>query len=982
MKKVTLTIDGRKIAVPAGSTVLDAIRAAGLYVPTLCHDSELKPYGACRLCIVQIEGLRGLPTSCTTPATEGMVVHTESEQIRNVRRTVVELAIANHPYDCLLCSQNQECELLSVARYVGVEKGALERMRRGALDRAIDTSNPAFDFDPNKCILCGRCVRICQELTGVGAIDFAYRGNKTVVTTFGARPLALSRCQNCGECMEHCPTGALSPKLAVAPQREVETTCPYCGVGCSMYLGVRGREIVRVRGAKENSVNPEGLCVKGRFGLDFVNHPDRLTRPLIRKEGAPKGDGQVDPMEAFREASWDEALDLVAEKLGRIRDEHGPDAIGVISSAKCTNEENYVIQKFARAVIGTNNVDHCARLCHASTVTAALASFGSGAMSNSISDIDHADMLFVIGSNTTECHPIIGRRIKRAVRFNGAKLLVADPRITELGEMADVRMNHFPGTDVALMNGMMRQIVDEGMHDKKFIDERCEDFEPFLESLQQYPVDYVKDITGVPAEKIRKAARLFGKAKRAIVFYGMGITQHTTGTDNVKAVANLLMLTGNMGRRGTGFSPLRGQNNVQGACDLGALPNVFSGYQVVTSPEVRAKFEKAWGTSLSDRPGLTLTEMFGATHEGRLKAMYIMGENPTMSEPDANHARAALAELDFLVVQDLFLTGTAEYADVVLPATSFAEKDGTFTNTERRVQMVRKAIDPPGEARVDWEITADISRRMGYPMEYASSAEIMDEIAELTPIYGGIHHDRLQKGGLQWPCLNRKHKGTLFLHKGRFSRGRGKFHVLHDKPPAELPSRLYPLVLTTGRILEHWHTGSMSHRSHVLETLQPESSVELSPTDAERLGIEEGDMVSVRSRRGQVHTKAKKTPRVRPGQAFMAFHWLDAPANLLTNPALDPVAKIPEYKVSSVRAILDVLERAAEDNAFIAALAENPAGALSSYDLTPEHREALLNADFNALEEWIGPLDDRLKIWLKHRLKQEKLSEASETPRK
>jgi formate dehydrogenase alpha subunit len=975
VKTVTLTINGQTVSVRESSTVLDAIQEAGAYVPTLCHDPELKPYGACRLCIVQIEGIRGLPTSCTTPAQEGMVVCTETEEIRRVRKTIVELAVANHPYDCLLCENNQECELLKVARYVGVDRESVARMRRGKLDRPLDISNPAFDFDPNKCILCGKCVRVCHELSAVGAIDFAYRGKDTVVTTFGAKPLALSQCQNCGECMEHCPTGALSPKPSLVPEKEVKTICPYCGVGCSIYLGVRGRKIVRVRGAKGNGINQEGLCVKGRFGLDFVNHPDRLTQPLIRKEGAPKGDGQVDPVKAFREASWDEALDLVAEKLAHIRDDHGPDAIGVVSSAKCTNEENYIIQKFARAVIGTNNIDHCARLCHASTVTAALAAFGSGAMSNSISDIDHADALFVIGSNTTECHPIIGRRIKRAVRFRGAKLVVADPRITELSEMADVCLNHFPGTDVALLNGIMRQIVDERLHDRKFIEDRCENFKPFLESLGKYPLDYVKEITSVSADRIREAALLFGKAKRAIVLYGMGITQHTTGTDNVKAVANLLMLTGNIGRRGTGFSPLRGQNNVQGACDLGALPNVFPGYQVVSNPQVKVSFEKAWGARLSDSTGLALTEMFQAVHEGRLKAMYVTGENPMMSEPDANHAKTALGKLDFLAVQDIFLTETAEFADVVLPAASFAEKDGTFTNTERRVQLIRKAIDPPGEARMDWEITADISRRLGYPMSYKSSAEIMDEITSVTPIYGGVHYDRLKRGGLQWPCLNRKHRGTPILHTDRFARGRGKFHVVHDKPPAELPSRAYPLILTTGRILEHWHTGSMSHRSRVLEALKSESSVEFSPIDAAQLGIEEGDLVSLSSQRGSLRTKAKKTRRVIPGQAFMAFHWWDAPANVLTNPALDPVAKIPEYKVASIRAILEVLECAAEDNAFLTALAENPAGTLSSFDLTREHREALLNLDFETIEKWIGPLDKRLKIWLEYRLKQERLSE-------
>ncbi|RJP64823.1 MAG: formate dehydrogenase subunit alpha [Candidatus Abyssobacteria bacterium SURF_17] len=975
MKAVTLTIDGRAISVPNGSTVLDAIRKAGIYVPTLCHDAVLKPYGACRLCIVQIKGMRGLPTSCTTPVAEGMVVTTETEEIQRIRRTIVELAIANHPYGCLVCDKSEECELLNVARYVGAQQSSVDRMRRASLNKAVDTSNPAFDFDPNKCILCGKCVRICNEVVGRGAIDFAYRGQNTLVCTFGGRPLALSACQNCGECVEYCPTGALSAKQTIIPQREVKTVCPYCGVGCSMLLGVRGQKIVRVRAAKENSVNTEGLCVKGRYGLDFVNHPDRLTRPLIRRDDAPKGAARRKPADDFREADWNEALDRVAQGLARVRDESGADAIGVISSAKCTNEDNYIIQKFARAALGTNNVDHCARLCHASTVAAALAAFGDGAMSNSISDIDCANVLFVIGSNTTECHPIIGRRIKRAVKFNGAKLIVADPRSIELAEMADVHLNHFPGTDIALLNGIMREIVTRNLYDKKFVTERCEDFEPFLESLDRYPLEAVEEATGVAREKIQQAAMVFGKAKRAAVLYGMGITQHTTGTDNVKAVANLLMLTGNLGRRGTGFSPLRGQNNVQGSCDMGALPTVFPGYQRVSDPQVRAKFEQAWGRKLSDQPGRTLTEMFQTIHDDKIKALYVVGENPTLSEPDAEHAKGALAKLDFLVVQDIFLTETAQMADVVLPATSFAEKDGTFTNTERRVQLVRKAIEPLGETRVDWQIIADVSARMGYPMNYSSAADIMEEVAQLTPIYGGIHYDRLENGGLQWPCWNRRHKGTPILHKDKFTRGRGKFHVVHDNPPAELPTRAYPLVLNTGRILEHWHTGSMSHRSRVLEAIASESSIEISHVDAAQLGIEEGDTVSVSSRRGTVRTKARKTGRVKPGEAFMAFHWWDAPANLLTNPVLDPQAKIPEFKVASVRTMLAVLERAAEDNAFLSALAENPAGILKSYDLTPEHRSALMNGDIAAIEKWVGPLEERLKVWLKARLKQENLAE-------
>lgn len=974
MKTIKLTVNGHEVIAPAGVTVLQVIQEKGIYVPTLCHDPNLKPYGACRLCIVRIEGMRGLPTSCTTPAEEGMVIYTETEEIQRVRRTIVEMAIANHPYDCLICDNSSECDLLKVARYVGVEKNSVARLRRRAPVRPVDTSNPAFDLDHNKCILCGKCVRTCHEIVGLGAIDFAFRGYSTRVGPFGLKPMAQSVCQSCGECVERCPTGALMPKQALLPEKEVKTTCPYCGVGCSIYLGIRGQKIVKVRGDEESPVNRGGLCVKGRYGLDFVNHPDRLIRPLIRREQAPKNISQSDISQVFREVSWDEASDRVAQGLDRVRDLHGSDALAVLSSAKCTNEENYVIQKFARAVLGTNNVDHCARLCHASTVAAALSAFGDGAMSNSISDIDHAEVLFVIGSNTTECHPIIGRRIKQAIRTKGARLIVADPRAIELSEMAEIHMSHFPGTDVALINGIMRHIIQEGLLDKTFIEERCEDSGPFLESLDPYTLEAVEEITGVPGEKIRKCAILFGQARRAMVLYGMGITQHTTGTDNVKAIANLLMLTGNLGRQGTGFSPLRGQNNVQGACDMGALPNVFPGYQRVDDPEVRVKFEKAWGQKLNGCPGCALTDMFREIHEGKIRAMYVVGENPMLSEADLKYAREAVASLDLLVVQDLFLTETAQFADIVFPAASFAEKDGTFTNTERRIQRISKAIESAGEAKADWEIIMNISKRLGYPMDYGCSADILDEIAQLTPIYGGIDNDRLEKGGLQWPCWNREHPGTPILHKGQFTRGRGKFHVVHDTPPAELPSSAYPILLTTGRILEHWHTGSMSHRSRVLEALAPESRVEISHADADRLGIQEGDLIYLSSRRGKVRTKASKSNRVRTGQAFMPFHWGDAPANLLTNPVVDPIAKIPEYKVSSVKAILEVLERATLDNAFLSALADNPAGVLKSYDLTPEHKAALAAGDISSIEKWVGPLDERLRIWLKTRLEQENLS--------
>jgi len=901
VKTITLTIDRRAVQVPEGATVLQAARTAGIYIPTLCDDPHLKPFGACRLCIVQIEGLRGLPTACTTPAADGMVVATESELIRRIRCNIAALAIANHPYDCLTCFKSRDCELLAVARYLGVEPSGVERLRRTAADKPIDASNPAFSFDPNKCILCGKCVRVCHEIQDLGAIDFASRGFHTRISTFGAKPLAQSVCQTCGECVERCPTGALVPKQAAVPQREVTTVCPFCGVGCSMTVGVRAERIVSVKGDRSSPVNQGGLCVKGRFGLDFVHHPDRLTRPLIRREGVPKSQARAAVAKLFREASWEEALDRVAAELKRAREAGGPRSLGVLSSAKCTNEENYLVQKFARAVLRTNNVDHCARLCHSSTVAAALAAFGEGAMSNSIEDIGRAAALLVIGSNTTECHPIIGRRIKQNVRLNHARLIVADPRRTELAEMAALHLCQRPGTDVALLNGLMHVILDEGLFDAAFVAKRCEDFDSFRRSLDSYDPHTVEALTGVPANDIARSARILGTADSLVAVYGMGITQHTTGTDNVKAVANLLMLTGNIGRPGTGFSPLRGQNNVQGACDMGALPNVFPGYQKVVDAEARSKFIRSWGAELDPEPGLSLTEMVQAAGEGRLQALYVVGENPMMSEPDLGHARQAFSRIGFLAVQDIFLTETALRADVVLPAACFAEKEGTFTSTERRIQLVRGVLPPPGEAREDWRIVAEIAARCGYPMVYAASAAIMDEIAALTPIYGGVGHGRLaQCGGLQWPCWDESHPGTPRLHVERFTRGRGKFHVVEYRPPAEEPSADYPIVLTTGRVLEHWHTGSMSRRARVLEALAPHSRIDLNPEDAERRSLADGRPIRVSSRRGAIRTAVHKDRRVARGQAFMAFHWHEAPANLLTGPAVDPVSKIPEYKVSAI----------------------------------------------------------------------------------
>jgi formate dehydrogenase alpha subunit len=711
-------------------------------------------------------------------------------------------------------------------------------------------------------------------------------------------PRDQSGCVECGNCIDVCPTGALSYAGAQAKGREwdfdrVTTVCPYCGCGCLMELSLRDGRVVKVSGGVLDTGARALLCVKGRFGFDFLTHEDRLTQPLIRREG------QLQP------ASWEEALDFVAERIGAIKGLHGPHAIGGLASAKCTNEENYLLQKLMRAVVGTNNVDHCARLCHASTVAGLARAFGSGAMTNSVDDLEQAEAIFVIGSNTTECHPVIGAAIKRAVQSGKTRLIVADPRAIELTELAEIHLRHKPGTDVALVNALAHVILEERLADEAFIAERTEGFDEFREAVAPYTPEFAEKITGVPADDIARAARLYGGVSAGSIVYSMGITQHTTGTDNVLSLANLAMLTGNIGRPGTGVNPLRGQNNVQGSCDMGALPDVYPGYQKVADDQARAKFEAAWEVSLSDSPGLTVVEMIEAAAAGELKALYIMGENPMLSDPDVNHVEESLRNLDFLVVQDIFLTETAELADVVLPAAGFAEREGTFTNTERRVQRLRRAVPAPGESRADWTIICDLARRMGYQMAYADVAAIQDEIARLTPIYGGVTYDRLDTGSLQWPCPDAEHPGTPILHRDRFTRGLGKFHPVEFVPARELPDDEYPFLLSTGRILQHFHTGTMSRHSHVLHTLVSAGAIEVNPADAERLGLAEGDPVKVRSRRGEIEIAARVTDRVAPGVVFLAFHYREAPANRLTIAALDPVAKIPEFKVCAVQ-----LERA------------------------------------------------------------------------
>jgi formate dehydrogenase alpha subunit len=886
MGKINLTIDGRKLSADKGQTILEVALANDIYIPHLCYHADLKPVGVCRLCMVEIQG-KGMIISCRTVAEDGMVVITQSPEIDKVRRIAAELLIINNDPDCLADAVEYRSELHKVAAYLGIKPEQLQRLRSPDRKTPVDTSNPFFDYDPNKCVLCGICVRTCDELQNINAIDFAFRGFDTKVSTFKNAPLAESCCESCGECLIRCPTQALQSKQSQDVSREVRTTCAYCGVGCGIYLGVRDNKVVSARGDTDNPINKGSLCVKGRFGNDFINHPDRLTSPLIKKNGK------------FVEATWDEASELVAKRFAKYKG----DSFAVLSSAKCTNEENYIIQKFGRAVMNTNNIDHCARLCHAPTVAGLAQSFGSGAMTNSINEINNAACIFAIGTNTTHAHPVIALKMKSA-QGSGAKLIVANPKEIVLCRFADIFLQHQPGTDVALLMGMMRVIVDEGLLDSDFIKKRCENFQAFKESLNNFNLDFVEKTTGIPRKKIIAAALCYATHKPAGIFYAMGLTQHTHGTDNVLATSNLALLTGNVGKLSAGVNPLRGQNNVQGACDLAALPNVYPGYQKVDNPEVKNKFESAWGYSLPGSPGLTHVEIFDEIYNKKIKALYLMGENPVISEANAQHVQDAIEKLEFFVAQDIFISDTAKFADVILPAATFAEKDGTFTNTERRIQRVRKAIEPVGNARPDWWIICQIAKKMqSKGFDFSHPSEIMDEIASLTPSYQGISYERIEDIGLQWPCKSREHPGTLYLHAERFATkdGRGKFMPLEFKPSAELADNKYPLILTTDRSLFHFHTSTMTRRVKGLDILDSQELLNINPQDAARLRICDGQLVQVSSRRGVIRVRVKVTDICPLGIVSLTFHFAEARTNVLTNSALDPAAKIPETKVCAVR---------------------------------------------------------------------------------
>ncbi|MCD6427981.1 MAG: formate dehydrogenase subunit alpha, partial [Caldisericaceae bacterium] len=846
------------------------------------------------------KGSKTLQRSCITEVREGMEVFTNTPLVREARKMNLELALAHHPLDCMTCDKDGDCVLQDLAYQFGIKKSeflddaeAFETPKETPWD-----TNPFIQFDPQKCILCRRCVNACENQAIVEAIGIAMRGYKSEVSTPFALPLEQTNCQFCGECVQACPVGALIEKPRIGKGKmyqleETDTICAYCGVGCNLKLyRDKNNNLVMAKGAGNPLVNNERTCVKGRFGYEYVNSKDRLTKPLIKENGK------------FREASWEEAIQFTAKRLKEIKEKYGPDSIGVLGSSRCTNEDNYLVQKFARAVIGTNNVDNCARLCHSSTVTGLGKSLGAGAATNSISDIKDADVMFIIGSNMTETHPVLAQIVKKHQKEDGAKIIVCDPRKTDIAKVADVFIQHNPGTDVALLNGIMKVIIDRKLTNEDFIEKHTEGFSEFKKVVEKYDLDTVSEITGVDKKLIEQAAEIYGNAKNATIFYTMGITQHTTGTDNVLSIANLALITGNLGREGAGINPLRGQANVQGACDLGALPNVFPGYQKVTDNKIREKFEKAWGVKLPSNVGTPVSEFGEKALKGEIKAVYIMGENPMMSEPDITSARKGFEKLEFLAVQDIFLSETAELADVVFPAAAAYEKDGTFTNTERRVQLLRPARKKPQGTKYDWEIICEVASAMGYPMHYKNSAEIMDEIAKLTPSYGGIHHYRLGKQGLQWPCPDDNHPGTKILHReGRFKRPneKGLISPVEYKAPKELPDKEYPFLLTTGRILYHYHTGNETRRVKVLDTFVPHNYIEINPLDAEKIGIKDGDVVKVTTRRGGIEVKVRVSERPKQGIVFVSFHFREAAANVLTNPVLDPIAKIPEYKVAACK---------------------------------------------------------------------------------
>jgi formate dehydrogenase major subunit len=896
---VSLEIDGKPVSVPQGTSVIAAAARAGVRVPRLCATDMLEAFGSCRLCLVEIEGRKGYPASCTTLVEAGMKVRTQTPKLAGLRRNVMELYISDHPLDCLTCPASGNCELQEMAGVVGLREVRYGYDGANHLSAAKDASNPYFSFDPSKCIVCSRCVRACDEVQGTFALTVHGRGFASVVSPGGGDFLG-SECVSCGACVQACPTATLMEKSVIdqgQPDHSVTTTCAYCGVGCSFRAEMKGAEVVRMVPDKDGRANHGHSCVKGRFAWGYATHPDRIRKPMIRAR-------ITDP---WREVSWEEALAHTAGEFRRIQRRYGRGAVGGITSSRCTNEETYLVQKLVRAAFGNNNVDTCARVCHSPTGYGLKQTLGESAGTQDFDSVNEADVVMVIGANPTEGHPVFASHLKRRLRA-GAKLIVIDPRAIGL-----VRQPHIeaafhlqlrPGTNVAVINALAHTVLTEGLWNEAFVRERCdlhefEKWKAFIAQPYNSP-EAMEPISGVPAAAVRGAARLYATGGNAAIYYGLGVTEHSQGSTTVIGIANLAMLTGNLGRPGVGVNPLRGQNNVQGSCDMGSFPHELPGYRHISDPATRALFEAAWGVTLDAEPGLRIPNMLDAALDGSFKGLYVQGEDIGQSDPDTQHVTAALSSLECLVVQDLFLNETAKFAQVFLPGSSFLEKDGTFTNAERRISRVRKAMAPLA-GLADWEVTVALANALGYPMRYAHPAEIMDEIARLTPTFRGVSYDKLDRlGSIQWPCNDAHPEGTPVMHVDAFVRGKGRFMITQYVPTEERASPKYPLLLTTGRILSQYNVGAQTRRTANL-VWHDEDRLEIHPHDAEQRGIRDGDWVGVRSRAGDTVLRAQLSERIQPGVVYTTFHHPFSGANVVTTELSDWATNCPEYKVTAVQ---------------------------------------------------------------------------------
>jgi formate dehydrogenase major subunit len=904
--QVTLTIDGRSVVVPAGTSVMRAAAEAGGSIPRLCASDNLQAFGSCRLCLVEVDGIKGTPASCTTPVTEGMAVHTQTPRLKKLRKGVMELYISDHPLDCLTCSANGDCELQDTAAQVGLRDVRYGYAGENHLGLAADNSNPYFSFDPSKCIACSRCVRACDEVQGTFALTIEGRGFASQVSAGQAADSFLSsECVSCGACVQACPTATLQEKAVAEigkPERSVVTTCAYCGVGCTFRAEMRGQQLVRMVPWKDGKANRGHSCVKGRFAWGYAHHQDRITTPMVREN--------ID--EPWREVSWDEAISFAAERLKAIKSQYGAAALGGITSSRCTNEETFLVQKLVRAGFGTNNVDTCARVCHSPTGYGLKTTFGTSAGTQDFDSVEQADVILVIGANPTDAHPVFASRMKKRLR-QGAKLIVIDPRRIDLVRMPHVEAQYHlplqPGTNVAVLSAMAHTIVTEGLADETFIRERCDwdeyqDWAQFVSDLRHSP-EALEQVTRVPATDIRAAARLYATVPNAAIYYGLGVTEHSQGSSTVMAIANLAMATGNIGRPGTGVNPLRGQNNVQGACDMGSFPHELSGYRHISDAGTRALFEADWGVTLDSEPGLRIPNMLDAAVDGSFRGIYIQGEDILQSDPNTRHVAAGLAAMDCVVVHDLFLNETANYAHVFLPGSTFLEKNGTFTNAERRIQPVRKVMEPANGLE-DWEVTQALANAMGLDWKYSHPSEIMDEIARLTPSFAGVSFARLDEAGsLQWPVNDAYPNGSPIMHVDGFAsspsgKGRGKFVVTDYVPTDEKTGPRYPLLLTTGRILSHYNVGAQTRRTDNV-VWHEEDLLEVHPTDAENRGLKDGDWARLASRTGETTLRVSVTDRVAPGVVYTTFHHPATQANVVTTEFSDWATNCPEYKVTAVQ---------------------------------------------------------------------------------